>query len=44
MLIIGSHVSFGKEQLLGCVEETIKYGGNVFMFYTGLLNTLEVNR
>ena len=35
MLIIGSHVSFGKEQLLGCVEETIKYGGNVFMFYTG---------
>lgn len=35
MLIIGSHVSFGKNQLLGCVEETIKYGGNVFMFYTG---------
>lgn len=35
MLIIGSHVSFGKNQLLGCVEETIKYGANVFMFYTG---------
>ena len=35
-LIIGSHVSFNKEkQLLGCVEETIGYGANTFMFYTG---------
>jgi deoxyribonuclease-4 len=35
-LIIGSHVSFNKEkQLLGCVEKTINYGANAFMFYTG---------
>lgn len=35
MLIIGSHVSFGKEQLLGAVKEAISYGANTFMFYTG---------
>ena len=35
MLIIGSHVSFGKEQLLGSVKEAIGYGANTFMFYTG---------
>lgn len=35
MLIIGSHVSFGKKQLLGAVEEAISYGSNTFMFYTG---------
>ncbi len=35
-LLIGSHVSFNKDkQLLGCVEETLNYGGNCFMFYTG---------
>ncbi len=35
-LYIGSHVSFNKDkQLLGCVEETLSYGGNCFMFYTG---------
>ena len=35
-LIIGSHVSFKKDkQLLGCVEETLSYGANTFMFYTG---------
>lgn len=35
-LIIGSHVSFNKDtQLLGSVEETLKYGANTFMFYTG---------
>lgn len=35
-LIIGSHVSFKKDtQLLGSVEETISYGANTFMFYTG---------
>ena len=34
MLIIGSHVSFGKNQLLGAVEEAISYGSNTFMFYT----------
>lgn len=35
MLIIGSHVSFGKTQLLGATEEAISYGSNTFMFYTG---------
>ncbi|NLL01949.1 MAG: deoxyribonuclease IV [Mollicutes bacterium] len=35
MLLIGSHVSFEKEQLLGCVKQIISYGGNTFMFYTG---------
>ncbi len=35
-LIIGSHVSFtNKEQLLGSVKESISYGSNTFMFYTG---------
>ena len=43
-LIIGSHVSFTKdEQLLGSVRETLKYGANTFMFYTGApQNTLRV--
>ena len=35
MLIIGSHVSFGKNQLLGAVEEALSYNANTFMFYTG---------
>ena len=35
-LIIGSHVSFNNNsQLLGSVKETIGYGANTFMFYTG---------
>lgn len=35
-MIIGSHVSFnGKNQLLGSVKESISYGANTFMFYTG---------
>jgi len=35
-LIIGSHVSFNKEnQLVGCVIQTLEYGANTFMFYTG---------
>lgn len=35
-LIIGSHVSFKNDtQLLGSVKETISYGANTFMFYTG---------
>ena len=35
-LIIGSHVSFtSNTQLLGSVKETISYGANTFMFYTG---------
>ncbi len=35
MLIIGSHVSFGKDQLLGSAKEAVSYGSNTFMFYTG---------
>lgn len=35
-LIIGSHVSFTKEeQLVGSIKEAIKYNSNTFMFYTG---------
>ena len=35
MVVIGSHVSFGKDQLLASVKEAISYGANTFMFYTG---------
>ena len=36
MLLIGSHVGFKKDsQLLGSLEETLSYGSNTFMFYTG---------
>ena len=36
MLIIGSHVGFKKDtQLLGSLKETLSYGANTFMFYTG---------
>lgn len=35
MLKLGSHVSFSKGGLLGCIDETISYGGSAFMFYTG---------
>ena len=42
MLIIGSHVGFSKEkQLLGSVEESIKYKENTFMFYTGTPQSSE---
>ncbi len=35
-LIIGSHVSFNKDkQLLGSVIESLGYGSNTFMLYTG---------
>ena len=35
-LIIGSHVGFsGGSQLLGSVKESLSYGANTFMFYTG---------
>ena len=42
-IIIGSHVSFSKEkQLFGCVLETLSYGANAFMIYTGApQNTLR---
>ena len=35
MLIIGSHVGFKTDQLLGSVKEALSYGANTFMFYTG---------
>jgi deoxyribonuclease-4 len=36
MLFIGSHVSFKSDTgLLGSVQETLSYGANSFMFYTG---------
>jgi len=35
MLIIGSHVSFGKDQILGSLKEALSYNENTFMFYTG---------
>ena len=43
-LIIGSHVSFNKdEQLLASVKETLNYNANTFMFYTGApQNTIRV--
>jgi len=43
MLIIGSHVSFNKDdQLLGSIKEALSYGSNTFMFYTGApQNTLR---
>ena len=34
-MIIGSHVNFGTEQLLGCAKQAVSYGANTFMFYTG---------
>lgn len=34
-MIIGSHVSFGEEQLLGSIKEAISYNANALMFYTG---------
>ena len=34
-MIIGSHVRFNKEQLLGAAKEAISYGANSFMIYTG---------
>ena len=41
-MIIGSHVSFGRDGLLGSVKEAISYGANTFMFYTGApQNTLR---
>ncbi len=34
-MIIGSHVSFGKDGLLGSAMQAASYGANTFMFYTG---------
>lgn len=36
MLLIGSHVNYNsKTQLLGSLDEALRYGANTFMFYTG---------
>jgi len=43
-MILGSHVHFGKEQLLGSAKEAISYGANAFMLYTGApQNTIRKN-
>ena len=34
-MIIGSHVNFNSEQLLGAAKSAVSYGANTFMFYTG---------
>ncbi len=34
-MIIGSHVHFNNEQILGATKEAISYGANAFMLYTG---------
>lgn len=34
-MLIGSHVSFAKSQLLGAAKEAVSYGANTFMIYTG---------
>lgn len=34
-MIIGSHVGFGEEQLLGALKEAVSYKANALMFYTG---------
>ncbi len=34
-MIIGSHVHFNKEQILGALKEALSYGANAFMLYTG---------
>lgn len=34
-MIIGCHVNFTNEQLLGSTKQALEYGANAFMFYTG---------
>lgn len=34
-MILGCHVNFTNEQLLGSTKQAISYGANTFMFYTG---------
>ena len=34
-MILGCHVNFTQEQLLGSTKQAISYGANAFMFYTG---------
>ena len=43
-MIIGCHVNFTNEQLLGCVKQALGYGANALMFYTGApQNTIRKN-
>lgn len=43
-MIIGCHVNFTSEQLLGSTKQAILYGANAFMFYTGApQNTIRKN-
>lgn len=42
MIKIGSHVSYSKNGMIGCINETLSYKANAFMFYTGApQNTLR---
>ncbi len=34
-MILGCHVNFTNEQLLGSTKQALSYGANAFMFYTG---------
>lgn len=34
-MILGCHVNFGSDQLLGSAKQAVSYGANAFMFYTG---------
>lgn len=34
-IILGCHVNFGPDQILGSTKQAISYGANTFMFYTG---------
>jgi deoxyribonuclease-4 len=41
-MILGSHVGFKEQQLLGSLNEALEYDANTFMFYTGApQNTLR---
>lgn len=43
-MIIGCHVNFTNDQLLGCVKQALSYGANALMFYTGApQNTIRKN-
>ena len=43
-MIIGSHVRFKEEQILGSLKEALSYGANAFMLYTGApQNTLRTD-
>jgi len=43
-MILGSHVHFGKEQILGAIKEAVSYDANALMLYTGApQNTLRTS-